>query len=153
MHFGYNCKHYLPSYEKCRVLIEERKKRKELLELKWFPLKEALLYSRFLDFDLVDFIEKKKIKIKMSGKGDVSIGITAAWQYDECPLAHGGGQCMYFVKHSGKQITCLSEINDVDDRHPNNFNIPSEKEIENVKKVLFMFIEPNDLKQDKRRLF
>lgn len=136
MQFGYNCKNYLPWYEKCAILIDERKKQKELLETKWITIKEALIYSSLLKFDLWDFIETKKIKVKKTGKRKVSIGIEAAWQYDECPLSHYGGQCMYFNEYNNVKVSCLSEVNSVNEKHPNMPTIPDESEIKSFEKKL-----------------
>lgn len=153
MQFGYNCKNYLPWYEKCSLLIDERKKQKELLETKWISIKEALIYSSLLKFDLLDFIEKKKIKVKKTGKRKVSIGIEAAWQYDECPLAHYGGQCMYFTAHNNMQINCLAEINSINEKHPNTPMIPDEGEVKLFEKQLIENITQESSKKSGKELF
>ena len=95
----------------------------------------------------------EKIKVKKTGKRKVSIGIEAAWQYDECPLAHYGGQCMYFKEHDSIKITCLAEIPDIEEKHPNMPTIPDESEIKSFEKKLLKNITQESWDKVEEQLF
>ncbi len=56
-------------------------------------------------------------------------GLSVAWQFDDCYLKDSTGVCLYFEQHSGRTISCLTDIKRIDPEHPNNRNMPSESEI------------------------
>jgi hypothetical protein len=56
-------------------------------------------------------------------------GVSAAWQYDGCFLANGGGACLYFDPHAGKAISCLAELKGLEGKHPNYSGVPSEADV------------------------
>jgi hypothetical protein len=141
MHFGYNCKHYLPWFEKCKLMVEKNRNQKDLMETKWLSVREALIYSSLLNMDLVNLVKKKKVKIKKEDKKPIRLGFFTAWDYDECPLAHCGGQCLYFERHDGNKISCVSDLADQRLGHPNSPKIPTDDEIKLLKNALVPFAQ------------
>ena len=43
--FGYNCTHFVPMLNKCRVLIDRYNQRADLLADRWLMTKEVLVYA------------------------------------------------------------------------------------------------------------
>lgn len=128
-HFGYNCKHYLPSMSKCRILIDKYRKREDLVEQKWLTTQDILIYLNLSNEELTRQIYAGHIKAKMQKDGKLVFVVSGAWQYDECTLANGGGQCFYYEPHDGKKISCLMELKELEAQHPNFKNIPTEDAI------------------------
>ena len=42
MHFGYNCKNYLPWFEKCKLMIQNNRNQEDLQEMKWLSIREEI---------------------------------------------------------------------------------------------------------------
>ena len=133
-HFGYNCKYYLPTLKKCRILIDNYRKRPDLVEQKWLNTKDLLVYLNLSNKQLIEQIAKGEIKTKLqkdakTKDNKIMFQISAPWQWDDCFHVDSGGQCLYFEPHDGHKITCLMELNDLNVPHPNIKNIPSEEAI------------------------
>jgi hypothetical protein len=128
-HFGYNCKHYLPALNKCRVLIDNYRKRADLVEQKLLSTQDLLIYLNLPNEELIGQIAVGEIKTKPQKDGRVIFQVSSAWQWDDCPLASNGGQCFYFEPHDGKKITCLIQLKGLEAEHPNLKNVPSEEDI------------------------
>jgi hypothetical protein len=129
-HFGYNCKHYLPTLNKCRILIDSYRERKDLIELKWLNLKDVLAYLNLSNAELFRRITIKEIKAKLQKDEKIIFQVSCAWQWDDCPLGQAGGQCLYFEPHTGRKISFLAELRNIKkEDHPNNKTI-TDKEIE-----------------------
>jgi len=124
-HFGYNCKHYLPSQNKCRILIDCYRRRPELVEPKWLSAQDVLVYLNLSNEELIRQIINGEIKTKPQKNGRLMFQILAAWEWDNCPLASAGGQCLYF----GEKISCLINLEGLDAERRNRKNIPSEEDI------------------------
>jgi hypothetical protein len=128
-HFGYNCKHYLPALNKCRVLIDNYRKRADLVEQKLLSTQDLLIYLNLPSEELIGQIAVGEIKTKPQKDGKVMFQVSSAWQWDDCPLASNGGQCFYFEPHDGKKITCLIQLKGLEAEHPNLKDVPSEEDI------------------------
>lgn len=136
MHFGYNCKLLLPFRDKCRRLAHDYQKKVNLIEEKWISLQDVIIY---LDLPLNEMIEQIKtgtIKVKRKKDGETIFGITAAWQYDDCPLVNSGGQCFYYAPHDGEKISCLVDKENLTIQHPNRELIPDSKKLIKYKQGL-----------------
>lgn len=129
--FGYNCKNYLPSLKKCRVLIDEYRKQPDLVEQKLLSAQDLLIYLNLTKEELIGQIKRGEIK-SASQSGRAIFRISSAWQWDDCPLSNAGGQCSYFEPHEGKKISCLVELKDLEAEHPNFKNVPSEDDVKAV---------------------
>jgi hypothetical protein len=133
--FGYNCRHYLPTINKCRILINDYGTREDLLELKWLDTGELLTYIDLPRAELIERIRTKKIQMKPCMKSkSLKYGVRVASEYDGCFLEKNGGQCLYFAPHGDKKISCLLDLNDPSHKHPNYQNVPSEQEINDFEK-------------------
>jgi|WetSurMetagenome_2_1015567.scaffolds.fasta_scaffold18864_3 hypothetical protein len=128
-HFGYNCRYYLPTLGKCRVLIDNYASRKDLLEQKWLSTQELLVYSRLSNEELVERIVSGEISARQQKDGKLKFIVLVAAQFDDCPLADAGGQCLYFEMHEGKRISCLIELPALRGEHPNLRDVPSQADI------------------------
>jgi len=129
LHFGYNCKYYIPTMNKCRINVDDYMKREDLVEKKWLSSRDLLPYLSLSHEKLIEKINEGEIKVKAQKDGKLMFGVLAAWQYDDCPLGNSGGQCFYFEPHEGKHISCLLDLDNLDDEHPNTKSILSEEEI------------------------
>lgn len=128
-HFGHNCKHYLPTLNKCRVLIDNYRKRPDLIERKLLSARDLLAYLSLPHEKVIEQIVAGEIKTKQQKSGKMMFQIPCAWQWDNCPLVSDGGQCFYFEPHDGKKITCLAELKDLESEHPSLESMPSEEEV------------------------
>jgi len=129
-HFGYNCKHYLPTSNRCRILIDNYRSREDLLEYKWLNTKDTIIYLNLSNEELIRKITTSEIKVKLQKDGKIMFQILSAWKWDDCPLANAGGQCFYFQSHEGKKISYLFDLKKLEVfKHPNLKNIPSEEDI------------------------
>jgi hypothetical protein len=120
LHFGYNCKHFLPLFGKCRKLIDIYGRRKDLAEQRWLKTHEVLAYLDMSNEALLERIASGEIKVRLQKDGVAVFCVSVAWQYDNCFLANGGGQCLYFSAHNGRFISCLMDRDDMEPQeHPN----------------------------------
>jgi len=126
-HFGYNCKHYLPTLNRCRILIDNYRGREDLVEQKWLNLQDVLVYLNLSNEELIRQITTGEIKAKPQQDGKIMFQVSSAWQWDDCPLANAGGQCFYFESHDGEKISCLAELRNIKEEHPNTKTIPKEE--------------------------
>lgn len=153
MQFGYNCNNFLPRFEKCKFIIDHKNLREGLYCDKWLSIKDALIYSSLLNLDLMELIKTNKVKVRKDKKKQlIRLGFFTAWGYDECPLAHTGGQCLFFKQHSGNTISRLSDLEMLADNHPNSPKIPSEQEVQSCKDRLLYMVEKNS-NRDQKSLF
>ena len=74
-------------------------------------------------------IETGRIKVKLQKDGKILFQVLSAWQWDVCPLANSGGQCVYFEQHDGGMISYLVELKGLEAEHPNFKNLPSEEHV------------------------
>lgn len=135
--FGYNCRYLVPQHSKCEKFAQERLSERRLSKQEWMDINKAILYSRILNFDLIDKIKSGDVKIKRkTKKGSIQFLIEAAFEYDDCSLNDGGGQCIHFNSHNGFKIECLMDDASIKN-HPNyNRYIIKKEEINNVKKTI-----------------
>lgn len=132
-YFGYNCRHYLPTLNRCRILIEKYRQREDLVEKKWLNAHDVMVYLNLTGDDLIKQVKSKEINVKQQKDGKLMFQILSAWQWDDCPSANAGGQCFYFEPHDGQKISCLADLRNIDrDQHPNMKMIPSEDDLEFV---------------------
>lgn len=140
LHFGYNCKYFLPTLGKCRTLIETRRGRNDLAEHRWLSTEELLVYLNVASEELFRQITSGQIRTTLQKDGKLMFWVSTAGQYDDCFLANGGGQCLYFEPHKGKTISCLAELKGLEAEHPNYRNVPSESDVktfeENAIKII-----------------
>ena len=128
-HFGHNCKHYLPTLKKRRVLIDNYRKRADLVEQKLLSAEDLLVYLSLPHEDVIGQITTGEIKTKQQKSGKIMFQVSCAWQWDNCPFVSDGGQCFYFEPHDGKKISCLAELKDLEAEHPSLKSMPSEEEV------------------------
>lgn len=131
-HFGQNCANYLPSLNKCRILIDMRSQRAELTEDKWLDPRDILVYMGCSADDLIDSVQTGKVGVKRLKNGRLLFRVSAAWEWDDCPLGDAGGQCMYFEPHGGQRISCLKDLERDHTQHPNVELIPSDDAIRRI---------------------
>jgi hypothetical protein len=129
LHFGYNCKHFLPGLGKCRRLIDSYRTRRDLAEPKWIRTQELLTYLNQSNKELFSQITSGEIKVRVKKQGEVLYRVTSSWQYDSCYLVATGGQCLYFAAHTGKTIAYVEECRGMECDHSNYGVAPSEAEI------------------------
>ena len=142
-HFGYNCKLYLPTLNRCRILIDNYRKRPDLVEQKWLSAQDLLVYLNLTNEELIEQISRGEIKTKLQKDGKAMFRVSSAWQWDDCPLSNAGGQCFYFEPHEGKKISCLVELKGLEAEHPNFKNVPSEEDIRVVESEVIKAIGGN----------
>lgn len=118
-HFGYNCKNYISKFKKCRILIEEYKKRDDLLEKKTINIQDIMEYFNLEKEQLIRKIARGEIKAIRQKDGKIIFQILSAWQWDDCPLANAGGQCLYYEPHNDEKISCLADLGKITKEHPN----------------------------------
>lgn len=68
-HFGCNCKYYLPTLNKCRVLIDNYRKRPDLVEQEWLSAQDLLVYLNLTSGELIGQISRHEIKSKLQKDG------------------------------------------------------------------------------------
>ena len=140
--FGYNCKFYLPSLNKCRKLVDNYIIREDLVEKKWLSFQDIMVYLGLSNEELMKRITTGEIKAKPKKDGKIIFQVSSAWQWDDCPLTNDGGQCFYFEAHDGKKISCLAELRKINEEHPNTKTI-SEEEIHILETEIMRIIGSN----------
>ena len=133
-HFGHNCTYYLPTMNKCRILVDKYRKRVDLLDQMWLTTEKMMVYLNIPTEQLVKEIAAGDIKVQTKKNGQLSFLVSGAWQYDDCPLAHTGGQCFYFQPHQGQKISCIRECTRLENDHPDCQRSPSQHDIENLER-------------------
>lgn len=124
--FGYNCKQYLPTLRKCRVLIDSRRRRFDLVEGKWLGARDLLVYTEYSPEELVGLVGRGQLGVKRRKNGLLLFRVPASWAWDDCPLSDAGGECQFFEEHDGQKIACLKELETIRAQHPNTASIPSD---------------------------
>lgn len=142
-HFGYNCKNFVPTFGKCRVLIDLYNKRPDLTADKWLKTRDFLVYWEHSAQELIDQVmrgevETKKVKKPKNPEEDGywRFRMRCSWAWDDCALAATGGMCMYFEPHDGKKISCIADIRHLDAEHPNMEKVPSDNDVRLVEDQL-----------------
>ncbi len=125
--FGYNCRQYLPTLGKCRVLIEDRGGRDDLVEWKWLGIEDMLVYTEHAPTDLASLVDQGRLSVRRRKNGQLLFRVPASWAWDDCPLGDSGGQCLYFEEHSGHKISCLMDLETIEAAHPNSVLAPSDE--------------------------
>ena len=136
-HFGYNCRHYIPTLGKCRVLIVRYNKRADLLADKWLDTRDILLYTECSPQELIGQVKRGEVEARYVKKdGSWKFRTRCPWAWDNCALSDTGGQCFYFEPHDGKKITCLMDLRQLDAEHPNLEKVPSDDDVRIVEDTL-----------------
>ena len=135
-HFGYNCKNYLPTLGKCRVMIARYNKRADLLSDKWLGARDFLLYTDCSPQELMDQVERGEVQTRKVEKpknperdGYWRFLTLCSWDWDGCALSNAGGMCYSFEPHDGEKITCLMELRHLGAEHPNLERVPSDDDV------------------------
>lgn len=144
-HFGYNCIHYLPTMNRCRILIDEYRMRDDLVTTKWMTSKDTLLYLNKSHEEIIKLINSGSIKVKVKKDMSLLFEVSGAWQYDDCGLGNTGGHCFYFMPHIGTKISCIMDIKRLCVEHPNLANIPSDEIINEFENQVISSINLDDL--------
>lgn len=129
-HFGCNCKYYLPTMNKCRILIDKYGRRADLLDQMWLSTQKMMLYLNLPHEQLVREITAGNIKVRAQKNGQLVYLVAGAWQYDECPLGDTGGQCWHFHAHPDKKISCIQEGKHLARKFPYCQSAPTEHDVE-----------------------
>jgi hypothetical protein len=130
--FGYNCRSYLPTIGKCRVLVDLRRTRPDLIEDKWMDAREVLVYLGCGPEDFVSQVDRGQIGVKRLKNGRLRFRVSASWAWDDCPLSHSGGQCLHFQQHDGQKIACLKDLEILTEAHPNMKAVQSDEAISQI---------------------
>jgi len=141
--FGYNCSNYLPTLGKCRVLIQNYASRKDLLEQKWLGTQDLLVYLHATKAVLIERVASGDISVRRQKDGKLKFGIQVAAQFDDCPLADAGGQCLYFDRHMGQQISYLAELRDLRAEHPNLRELPTDEDVTRFESEVIQTLDGN----------
>ncbi len=132
MHFGHNCMSYLPTLGKCRVLIDMRRRRPDLVAPKWVEASDLLVYTGYSPQQLIRGAESGDVGVRRLKNGRLQFRISAVWDWDDCPLGDTGGQCLHFEAHGGPQIDCMRDLDDEHAQHPNMQYVPSNELVREV---------------------
>ena len=52
-----------------------------------------------------------------------------SWDWDGCGMAVTGGMCVYYEPHDGAHITCIADLRQLDEVHPNSEGVPSDDDV------------------------
>lgn len=132
MHFGYNCQSYLPTLGKCRVLVDLRRRRQDLVAPKWMEARDLLVYTGYSPQQLIDGAESGNVGVKRLKNGRLLFQIPTSWDWDDCPLSDTGGQCLHFEAHAGWKIGCIRDLDGDHAGHPNLQLVPSAELVNDV---------------------
>lgn len=125
-HFGYNCSNYLPTLNKCRVLVDMYSQRADLLREKSLTSLELLVYTGSSPEELLVRVKSGAISVKrLKTDGSLRFKVRAPWEWDDCPLKDSGGQCLHYIPHADRHIRCLMDLENSTWEHPNLANVPS----------------------------
>jgi len=129
-HFGYNCRHWVPTLGKCRVMIARDNKRADLLADKWLKTREMLVYAEWSPQELFDRVKTGEVEATYVKKDSSwKFRTRCSWAWDNCALSNTGGQCFCFEPHDGEEIACLADLRDLDAEHPNMVRVPSDEDV------------------------
>jgi len=134
--FGYNCKNFVPSLGKCRVLIDRYNKRADLLADKWLNTRDVLAYTGWSPEELIERVKQGEVHAKRVRKsnnlerdGHLRFCVRCAWDWDECSMAVTGGTCVFYEPHDGAHITCIADLQHWSEEHPNMRKAPSDNDL------------------------
>jgi len=127
--FGWNCRCFVPTLQKCRVLIENYSARKDLLEQRWLSTPELLVYLSATQDEILTRILAGEIAAKRQKDGKLLFGISAPWSYDDCYLRGSGGVCLYYKPHAGPKIAFVEQIKQMNVEHPNATAAPTSADV------------------------
>ena len=130
--FGHNCMRYLPTLGKCRVLVDLRRTRQDLVQDKWLSIRDLLVYTGYSPEDLVSQVELGHVGVKRLKNGKLLFRVSASWAWDDCPLSNAGGQCLHFREHDGPKIACLKDLEGLTYEHPNMQAVLSDEAVSRV---------------------
>ncbi|MBN1471233.1 MAG: hypothetical protein JW925_05600 [Syntrophaceae bacterium] len=143
-YFGYNCRHYLPTLDRCRILIDKYRQREDLTAKKLFNIEDVMVYLNLTCIDLINQVKSKEIIVKRQKDGKLMYQVLSSWQWDDCPSKDTGGQCFYFEPHSGEKISCIADLRNIDrTRHPNMIMEESEEDLRRLENEIAHLIGGN----------
>ena len=138
-HFGFNCSHFVPTLDKCRVKIGLYNERTDLLGDKWLKTREILVYTGWPAQKLMDQVERGEVEAKKIQKpknperdGYVRYRLRCSWDWDSCGMAVTGGMCEFYESTDGPHITCIADLRTMDTEHPNAVMVPSDDDVKLV---------------------
>lgn len=124
--FGFNCRNFMPTLRRCQVLRDSYSRRSDLLTSRWVDSGELLTYLGLPDDEVLRMVDACEIGVKFLKKdGSPRFLVEAPWAWDMCPLAAGGGLCLYFEAHDGEKISCLQDLERRTIEHPNLQALPT----------------------------
>jgi len=130
--FGHNCTSYLPTLGKCRVLVDMRRTRQDLVEDKWLGVRDVLVYTGHSPQGFVSQVELGHIAVKRLKSGRLLFRVSASWAWDACPLSDAGGQCLHFREHDGAKIACLKDLEGLTTEHPNMQTVLTDEAVDRI---------------------
>ena len=143
LHFGFNCKQFIPSMGKCRLVINDLRGRQELQEHRWVTVREALVYLKVSGKEMVEGTAPNDIKLIKDGKVPIRVRVKGAWSWDDCPLTQTGGQCRLYSGHDGPKVSCVIEIDRLSGKHPNVAFEPSAGAVAEVERDMALRVAPS----------
>ena len=142
--FGYNCAHFVPTLEKCRVKIDRYSKRADLLADRWLKTREVLVYTGWSPQELRGRVERGEVQARKVKKpknperdGYVRFRLRCSWDWDSCGMAITGGACVFYEPTDGAHITCIADLRHWDAEHPNMAMVPSLEDVKLIEGHLF----------------
>ncbi len=130
--FGYNCTHFVPCLDKCRVKIDRYNKRSDLLADRWLLTREVLMYTGWSSEELVERVERGEVAAKKVDKpinperdGYLRSCLPCSWEWDDCSMAITGGVCEWYEPHGQAHIGCIADLRNWPEEHPNTAYSPS----------------------------
>jgi hypothetical protein len=143
-HFGHNCKHFLPTLGKCRILIENYRKQEDLVEQAWLSTEDLLVYLNTSVDDVLEGVSAGRIKVKRQKNGKLLFGVLLAAKYDTCFHKDSGGQCLYFAAHNGDAISCIADLRRLKPEHPNMRLLPTALDVSSLENAISVPESPCD---------
>jgi hypothetical protein len=149
--FGYNCTHFVPALEKCRVKIDRYNRRDDLLADKWLKTREIVVYTGWPAQELMDRIERGEVQAKRILKpknperdGYIRYRLRCAWDWDSCGMAVTGGMCEFFAATMGPHITCIADLRTIDSAHPNAALAPTFDEVQLIESQMSSMVSDEE---------
>jgi hypothetical protein len=141
--FGFNCKQFLPTLDKCRTLINQYGCRKELVVQRWLHTREIMPYLNLSQEELLRRVASGELKSTVQKDRKLKFCVSGAFEFDDCFLAKSGGQCLYFEPRCGTTISCIAERDGLDAEHPNAKDVPTNAEIRTLEDEVIRLIGVN----------
>ena len=93
----------LPTLDKCRTLINQYGRRKELVVQRWLHTGEIMPYLNLSQEELFRQVASGKLKPKVQERWQtLKFCVSGAFEFDDCFLAKSGGQCS-ISSHAAEQ--------------------------------------------------